>query len=53
MNLLPFAMAIRAPITPPKALQIAMGMASFQMMLPLKVKSISEARLVAMFTILA
>jgi len=35
MNLLPFIIASLAPIIPPKALQMAMGIAMLQMIVPL------------------
>ncbi len=53
MNLLPLAMANRAPRNPPKVLQAAMGNAASQIIFPFIIKSVIEPKLVARFTILA
>ena len=53
MNLLPFIIASLAPIIPPKALQMAMGIAMLQMIVPLIKNKVIEPALVARFTILA
>ena len=53
MNVLPCFIANFAPINPPIALQIAIGIAIIQMIFPLMTNKQIEPKLVARFTILA
>ena len=53
MNSFPFFMANLAPIKPPSALQIAIGIAIAQMIFPFKINKQIEPKLVAKLTILA
>lgn len=53
MNVLPLLIANLAPINPPIALQIAIGIAIIQMIFPLMINKQIEPKFVAKLTILA